>query len=630
MVKSEKKRVIEKVVILTLALVVLALLVFFLKDIFFPFIKLELNNDVDGAKKFLLDKGFLGYITVSLVEGLQMVVIFIPAEFVQLSSGMSYPWYIAILLCDIGVIFGASIIYFIVHVFKFDGDIFNKQKKIEEYEKKISNKGVMSTIILMYILFIMPIIPFGAICYYGANKKIPYHKYITTCATGVIPSIATSILMGAAIKEFITKSIPIWLFIIIIIAAAAILFLLLAFVLHHFFFKEKDGTPDSFIYPILFKTASFILKILGYRKFTFINKELLDEVNKRGGSYFVFGDHHTFYDFISIYKLGKDRRNAFMLNEFYTRIPLAGKNFKRCGMIPKKMYVQDLKAIRGMMKAKQDGYPIYLFPEAQLSTDGSYNEFNITTARFVKKFMIPLVLIQIRNGYFSKPKWRKKTYPVNTIVEVKRVIYPEELENMSVEEIHSAIHDVICFSEFDYNNDLVIKEKNKALGLENILYMCPICGELYTNETENNTMKCSHCGSIFEIDEHYNFKNDSIKNIHEYYEKIKEIEYKNLDNINFDIEVDTRIYTEGVKKYKTDSGVFHLDKDRLFYKGSQSDLYFEYLVKDIEGMPYSVNEEFEMYHNNELYYFYPKDNRKICTRINLIYGLLKGRENGTK
>ena len=623
---SKKKNIIEKIVIFSLALVVLGLLVFFLKDIFFPFIKLEISNDVDGAKEFLLSKGFLGYLTVSLVEGLQMIVIFIPAEFIQLSSGMSYPWYLAILLCDLGVIFGASIIYFIVHVFKFDGDIFHKQNKIEQYEKKMTQKGSKSSILLMYILFIMPIIPFGAICYYGSNKKIPYHKYILTCATGVIPSIGTSILMGTAIKEFITNSIPVWLLIIAIIAAAAILFLLLAFVLHHFFFKEKDGTPDSFMYSVLFSLAFTILKVLGYRKYTIIGKELLDEVNKREGSYFVFGDHHTFYDFASMYKLGKDRNNAFMINEFYLRIPIVGKNFTRCGMIPKKMYCADLKAIKGMVKAKQDGYPIYMFPEAQLSTDGSYNEFNLATAGLVKKFMIPLVLVQIRHGYFSKPKWRKKQFKVNTIVEVKRVIYPEEIETMSIEEIDKAIHDVICFNEFDYNDDLIIKNKNKAKGLENILYMCPECGEFYTNVSDNNTLKCSHCGATFEIDEHYNFKSDSIKNIHEYYERIKEIEYKTIDDINFDIEVDTRIYTDGVKKYKTDSGVFHLDKDKLSYKSNVSDINFEYKVKEVEGLPYSVNEEFEMYHNKDLYYFYPKENRKLCTRINLIYGLLKERE----
>ena len=114
--------VIERVTILVLALIVLGLLVFFLNSVFFPFIKLEINQDFDGAKALLTDKGFLGYATVSLIEALQMVVIFIPAEFIQLSSGMSYPWWLAIILCDIGVILCSSIIYLLVNLFNFSGN----------------------------------------------------------------------------------------------------------------------------------------------------------------------------------------------------------------------------------------------------------------------------------------------------------------------------------------------------------------------------------------------------------------------------------------------------------------------------------------------------------------------------
>ena len=61
--KTKKQRIIERVVILSVAVVVLTLLVFFLKDIFFPFIKLEIHKDIDGAKELLRSKGWLGFIT---------------------------------------------------------------------------------------------------------------------------------------------------------------------------------------------------------------------------------------------------------------------------------------------------------------------------------------------------------------------------------------------------------------------------------------------------------------------------------------------------------------------------------------------------------------------------------------
>ena len=79
---KSKKKFIERIVVLGVALIVAALLVFFLKDIFIPFIKAQVNKDYDAAKEILSNHAWRGYATISLVEGLQMVVIFIPAEFI--------------------------------------------------------------------------------------------------------------------------------------------------------------------------------------------------------------------------------------------------------------------------------------------------------------------------------------------------------------------------------------------------------------------------------------------------------------------------------------------------------------------------------------------------------------------
>ncbi|MBQ6921646.1 MAG: hypothetical protein IJQ66_01005, partial [Clostridia bacterium] len=50
--------VLEKVIILSLALIVAGLLFYFFKDVFIPFIRLEIAQDLDGAKAFLIEKGF--------------------------------------------------------------------------------------------------------------------------------------------------------------------------------------------------------------------------------------------------------------------------------------------------------------------------------------------------------------------------------------------------------------------------------------------------------------------------------------------------------------------------------------------------------------------------------------------
>ena len=84
-----------------------------------------------------------------------------------------------------------------------------------------------------------------------------------------------------------------------------------------------------------------------------------------------------------------------------------------------------------------------------------------------------------------------------------------------------------------------------------------------------------------------------------------------------------------MRSKRTDKGIFHLDKDHIIYRSTESDFSFEYETTSLQGIAYSANEEFEMWHKGELYYFYPsKDDRKICTRIALIHELMRDKAYG--
>ena len=618
--KPTKKKIIERVFILSVAVIVLTMLVFFLKDIIFPFVRMQINNDKDGAQALLVEKGWLGFIAVSLIEALQMVVIFIPAEFIQLTSGMSYPWWQAIILCDIGVILGSSIIYLLVNIFKFDGDILNKGSKIKSFEKK---SRVNNTIIFMFILFIMPIIPFGAICYYASNKKIPYWKYVLTCAIAVIPSICTSIFMGYFVKLFLSKEIPIIYLILAIIGAAAILFALLVFVLKKFFFKQDKGTPDSVYYSMSLGLGFKLLK-LRY-KVKVIGKEKLANID---GPYLMLANHHSFLDPFAVSQIDKKQRFAYVYNRYFLRLPVFGRMLTNAGLIPKRMFTPDFECASKIIRMLKAGYSVPIFPEARLSTDGGPSEIEESTSKLVKLVKVPAVLIQVRKSYFLKPKWRPARYGGKIEVEIMDVIQPEQAKEMSLDEIQKKIVNSLSFNAFD-SKDISFKKKNLAKGLENALYMCPHCGTLYSNISDKNTLTCSHCGKSYHVKPNYQFEEEDISNIHDYYGKIKEIELKDIESKVFDIEVDTLIFEKDMRKTRKEKGVFHLDKDHITYKSSTNDTFFEYETTKLQGIAYSANEEFEMWHNGELYYFYPsKDDRRICTRIALIHELLRDKAYG--
>ena len=618
---KKNKHIAEKIVVMFLVAVVMALLVFFFADVFIPFIRAEFAQDVEGAKQLLIDKGFLGAATVSLIEALQMVVIFIPAEFIQLSSGMSYPWYLALILCDIGVIIGSSIIYFIVHVLKFDADIFHRSDKLVKYDKKRTRteKGVM---ILMYFLFVMPIIPFGAICYYASHKKIRYSRYVFTCATGVIPSISTSILMGTAVKEFISNSIPLIILILIIVLSAAILFVLILFILRKFYFKEYDNTPDS-PYFSLMRTISKIF-LFGKCRLVVEKDENYRKANEIEGPFLLLMNHGTPFDFFFASEVCPEKTFAFVINRHIYNYKRLKPYLVKCGVIPKKLLDADMGTIKGIIKTIKDGYPVIMFPEGRLSVDGTTNHINPAVSKLIKKLNVPVVLSSETNGYMMKPKWRK-SYMLSTVdVKVKQVLYPEDINKMTEDEVTECVNAALKVNCFEKKHRY-FKRKNKAKGLENVLYACPVCGTQYSTAAEGNDLICSSCKTIHTIDENYNFKGGKFADIHEYYLAIKEFERKNVENVDISAEVSVKIFHENDDGFETDEGVFRLTYDKAEYIGSE-EYSFAYPKEKLEGVAFSVGEEFEIYHNNRLYYFYPKDNPKLCARISTVYDVIKENE----
>ena len=130
--KSKKQRVF---IIVTLLLSLVAFF-FLFKNFFLDIIKFQINNDTDGMNAFIKDKGLLAPLLIVSMEAIQMMCVFISVEFIQTATAMSYPWYISILICELGVALGATIIYMLVLLFDFDSSIFkNNSNKIKKINK---------------------------------------------------------------------------------------------------------------------------------------------------------------------------------------------------------------------------------------------------------------------------------------------------------------------------------------------------------------------------------------------------------------------------------------------------------------------------------------------------------------
>ena len=188
-------------------------------------------------------------------------------------------------LCSVGILLGASIIYMLCNLTKFDGSIFKKQNaKIENFSKKSNNAQL-----LMYILFVTPIIPFGAICYFGANAKISYKRYIFTCLTGTIPSVVTSIFLGKIISYAILKDISIWYVVLAVVLIMLLLLIACAVLINKTILKEHKNTPDSPVYNVLLKVFKLRARKIKYVKDDFASLNI-------DGPFLILSNHPSGLD----------------------------------------------------------------------------------------------------------------------------------------------------------------------------------------------------------------------------------------------------------------------------------------------------------------------------------------------
>ena len=616
----------HKLLIILIALIVITILFFYFKDVLIKLLTYYIHEDYEGAKQLIMDKGLFGCFAIILVESLQMLVVFISAEFIQISAGLSYPWYIAVVLCDIGVFIGATLIFYLVRMTKFDSSIFQKSAdKINSY----SSKG-KSTQYLMYFLFVMPIIPFGAICYYAANTKVTYKRYIFTCITGVLPSILTSIFLGRTITIAIKNDIPWWIIILSVIAVMLVLIIIGALIFKKTIINKNSKSPDSVFYKVLLKGYRFIVK--QKVKVDIKDKNKLTLPDK---PYIVLSNHPSPYDVYFATETLYPTRLAFVVNKYYLRNKIINYILKQIGIIPKKLFSPDIETIKKTIKTIKGGYPVYMCPEGRLGIDGTNYYITKETGKFIKQLRVPIVIMTFNGAYLSKPKWRKHRIKSYISTNITRIITQEEVLKMSVNEINDLINESIKYNDFDFalENNLQYVSKTKAEGLENVLYYCPKCHKEFSFKTKGNNITCSHCGFELHINNNYQFDDNefNIKNIHEFYELIKEYEKEQLKNDNYTLSCDVKIKKFNFKNKKFNEkgiGKCTLNKNEFTYSGNLKVSNFTINLNTLKALAFSCGEEFECYYNDELYYFYPITNKQQCAKWAMIVDIInEGNDN---
>lgn len=311
--------------------------------------------------------------------------------------------------------------------------------------------------------------------------------------------------------------------------------------------------PNPIIWWILSNIiAPFVMKSYGKQKLT-----VTDDINKYKGGKFILYNHQSRFDWVNVIKLSKNERINFVIgyNEFFrSHFKLI---FKIIHAIPKKNFTTDITSIKAMSKIINSGGTVCFSPEGMSSICGHNQPIVPGTGRFLKYFKAPVYIMKSQGAYLVNHKVYIENRKGNMEAELICLFTPEQLENLSPEEIDAKINEALWVDDYEWNKEKKNHYKrmnNAALHYEDLAYHCPKCHSEFNIITKGNEIHCEMCGNGAILDDTYEFhpyENSLIpESLSKWVDLERSIEYQRIINDDkYEFVVDDCVLGE-LPKYK--------------------------------------------------------------------------------
>ena len=237
---------------------------------------------------------------------------------------------------------------------------------------------------------------------------------------------------------------------------------------------------------------------------TLFNKHKVERISMEGlkPPYIILSTHMGFIDFeLAALKTFPHRiNNVVNIDGFYKRAWL----LEWIGAIPTRKFTMDLHLIKSIHKVLSRGDVLCMYPEARYSSCGITEYIPESVGMLVKRNKVPVVAIKHRGNYLYSPVWNiklKNKVPHHTTI--TKLLTPEEIEKMTVDQINDKIREALSYDEYAYQkeNGILIKEPKRAEGLHKVLYHCPNCHTESKMDSKGAEIFCTECGKRWTLNE---------------------------------------------------------------------------------------------------------------------------------
>ncbi len=333
--------------------------------------------------------------------------------------------------------------------------------------------------------------------------------------------------------------------------------------------------------------------------------------------FIVLSNHLTRIDWILVgLAVWPNRLNA-VISRYYYSVPTLRFLLRKVGAIPKDQFCPDVAAVKSMLAVAKLGGNIMLFPEGRMAPGGVSETFEKATVKLLRHLKMPVVGVHHYGAYMTWPKWASDLRKGRIDTNVKLILTPEQMVEMTDDEIYELMVKELKTDEAAWQRQhrVAYKGKKMAEGLHDVLFFCPKCGAEHCMTTAKDIIRCEACGNGARLNEYYDLLplNESCvipESIGDWYE--------------LQVEHIRKLIAEQPDTYMTDTatllmtrkntwlkprgeGTIRADATGFSYTGQKDGQPFELHIpiSNLTAVAFSQGNSIEFYYKGEFYSFEP-------------------------
>jgi len=389
--------------------------------------------------------------------------------------------------------------------------------------------------------------------------------------------------------------------------------------------RRKYKIPNRLIYSLL---STCVVKWFLQPKYN-VHYNIIDDINDCKGPCFLIYNHQSRIDYVWTNQITFPRRLNYVVgyNEFFrSHLQFI---FKLMNTIPKKNFNSDVASIRGMNQIIKQGGVVCFSPEGMSSITGHNQPVACGTGKLLKHYKIPVYVVKMKGAFLTNTKVCLDERKGRIDVEISKLFEPEQLANMSPEEIERKCDEVLWQDDYKWNKEQRIKYETHGricTDLHDLCYRCPRCGKEFDMIGEKDYIKCNSCGNGAHMNDYYDFIpfDDSCvipESPSVWVDEERKHVYKEIQDHNFEFVEEVKIGTLPEYKFLKNlatselcgEGKIIINHEGFFYKGTKYGEPFEFKIDyklfPTLGMVTDVS-FFALYHDGKYYDVFPKG-RKV-------------------